>query len=274
MIAFTGRAQRLTDAGVAAAAQSIGTTPRLLRTVMAVETAGRGYDPQGRVRMLFEPGTFFHRVPEAKRDAACRAGCALVSMAGHHYPNDSYPLLEAAMKIDSSAALESASWGLPQIMGFNHGLAGYVSAEAMIADFVDSEDLHVMALAKFLKASRLVDALNAHRWADVARGYNGLGYERNAYDTKLATAYAAIRDATAVAVATAVPPRVPTPVLDSITHAISAHAAEAGVVPKAVAVSAAVPTAAPAHIDAAKAQPLTGWRAVLASVRAHFGQAT
>lgn len=223
---FSGLAVPLTDAGVTAAAVSIGTTARLLRTIMAVETAGRGFD-KGRLRMLFEPGVFYKRVPARLQPAAVKAGVALASMTGHRYPNDSYPLLTAAVSLDRTSALESASWGLPQIMGFNHAMVGYASAEAMVAAMVDSEDVQVMALARFLAAAGLVGALNAQRWAAVAKGYNGSGYEQNNYDGKLAAAYASLRDATAVAMTTAVLPRAPqpTPVLDSIVAAVNAAAA-------------------------------------------------
>jgi hypothetical protein len=40
------------------------------------------------------------------------------------------------MQLDEEAALRSTSWGLGQTMGFNAGMVGYDSIDAMIADFV------------------------------------------------------------------------------------------------------------------------------------------
>jgi hypothetical protein len=56
----------------------------------------------------------------------------------------------------------------------------------------------------------IADDLKAHRWAEVAKRWNGPGYAKNAYDTKLAAAYAKwakIKDTLAPA-----PQPVPTPI--------------------------------------------------------------
>lgn len=57
-------------------------------------------------------------------------------------------------------------------------------------------------MARFIARAGLADALRARDWPAFARGYNGPGYRRNAYDTKLAKAYARY----AVAYAAAPPP--------------------------------------------------------------------
>jgi hypothetical protein len=40
-----------------------------------------------------------------------------------------------------------------------------------------------------LRNKHLIEPLNKHEWAVVARGYNGSGYAANRYDTRLADAY-------------------------------------------------------------------------------------
>jgi hypothetical protein len=49
-----------------------------------------------------------------------------------------YDAIELASEKDRELAYQSASWGLGQIMGFNHLLVGYKSAIAMVDAFQDS----------------------------------------------------------------------------------------------------------------------------------------
>jgi hypothetical protein len=160
-----------------------------IHAVIDVETAGRWRDDQGRIRMLFEPHQFYKHLPDAKRGAAVAQGLAYPKWGAKPYPKDSYPRLLAAMQIDEEAALKSASWGGPQIMGSNFGMVGYTSPKHMVLDFLADDDNQLEAMVKFIKAAKLDDELRAHQWAAFARGYNGPGYAKNSYDTKLAAAY-------------------------------------------------------------------------------------
>ena len=49
---------------------------------------------------------------------------------------------------------------------------------------------HLDAFVNFIKANKLDGTLRAKNWAAFARGYNGPGYAQNAYDKKMAEAYA------------------------------------------------------------------------------------
>ena len=76
-----------------------------------------------RLKLLFEPPTFYAQLgPVPKRDAAVKQGLAYQQVGTRPYPplSKRYDQIAAAMDIDETAALNSASWGLPQIMGFNH----------------------------------------------------------------------------------------------------------------------------------------------------------
>lgn len=187
---FVGKAKRLDDIDLPRIAKAIGVGEDELHAVLDVETSGTGFDSKGRPRMLFEPHIFYRELgPGSKRDRAVREGLAYPKWK-RGYPKDSYPRLERAMEIDDRAALRSASWGLGQIMGFNHSLAGYDSAEAMVLDFLDDEETHLEAMVTFIESAGLDDELRRHDWRGFARGYNGSGYEKNGYHTKLAIRYA------------------------------------------------------------------------------------
>lgn len=187
---FVGRAKRLDSFDFARIGRVIRVGEDEVRAVVEVETAGGGFDSMGRPKMLFEPHIFWRELGEAKRRIAENQGLAYRRWGEKPYPKDSYPRLIAAMKIDRPAALRSASWGLGQIMGFNHKAAGYASAEAMVADFLDDEEKHLEAMLNFIVSEGLDDELREHRWEGFARGYNGAGYAKHGYHTKLKAAYA------------------------------------------------------------------------------------
>jgi hypothetical protein len=101
-----------------------------------------------------------------------------------------YDRLRAAMALDRTAALKSASWGMFQILGVNHAAAGFADVEDFVQAQLDSEGAHLDAFANFVVHQRLDAALRERRWADFAFQYNGPSYEENRYDAKMASAYA------------------------------------------------------------------------------------
>lgn len=189
-IEFTGSAKRIEDWDLPRIGHRIGVGEDEIHAVMDVEASGSGFDSRGRLKMLFEPHIFWQQLgPGPKRDRAARAGLAYPHWGAKPYPKDSYPRLIEAMKIDEAAALKSASWGLGQIMGFNHLLAGYSTVYKMIEDFVLDEDNHLEAMVQFIIGKRLDGYIRSHQWDKFAQGYNGAGYARHGYHTKLASRY-------------------------------------------------------------------------------------
>jgi len=186
---FKGKAKKLTDIDIPKIGATIGVGGDEIHAVLDVETRGGGFDRQGRPKMLFEPHIFYRELGAgSKRDAAVKRGLAYKRWR-RNYPKDSYPRLEKAMKIDPVAALRSASWGLGQVMGFNHSKAGYKTPQAMVQAFKVSEAAQLRGMVNFIKNSGLDDELKLHDWRGFARGYNGAGYAKNGYHTKLARAY-------------------------------------------------------------------------------------
>lgn len=188
---FMGRAARLTDIDVARTGQLIGAGEDEIRAVIEVETSGGGFDRHGRPKMLFEPHIFWRELADgAGRDRAIAEGLAYRQWGDKPYPADNYPRLKRAMMIDATAALRSASWGLGQIMGFNHRAAGFATVTEMVVAFCDSEAAGLTAMIRFIASEGLDDELRDHDWAAFARGYNGAGYRKHGYHTRLAAAFA------------------------------------------------------------------------------------
>ena len=190
MIVFVGPATRRTELGLAWAAALVGCDVATLQADIQVEAASSGYDHEGRPKALFEPHIFYRHLSGAARDAAVLRGLAYRRWGTHPYPADSYPRLVQAMRIDPEAALLATSWGLPQILGENHGAAGYPSALAMVEAFIIAgEDEQLAAMARFLLANpRMRQALCERQWSTFAHLYNGPS--TRGYDVKLAAAYA------------------------------------------------------------------------------------
>jgi hypothetical protein len=186
---FKGMARRLTSLDIARLAHTIGCGEDHLHAVMEVETRGGGFDRHGRIKMLFEPHIFYRELAGAEREEAIAAGLAYRRWGEKRYPRDSYPRLERAMAINAEAALRSCSWGLGQIMGFNHRAAGYGTVTAMVEAFRDDEDTHLAAMVEFIVSSGLDDELRREDWRGFARGYNGAGYAKHGYHTKLKRAF-------------------------------------------------------------------------------------
>lgn len=100
-----------------------------------------------------------------------------------------YIRLNEAMTLNESAALQSASWGMFQIMGFNYGVCGYIGIHEFVTAMKLSEVKHIEAFINFIRSKDLLDKLRDGNWAAFAKGYNGTSYFQNKYDTKLEAAY-------------------------------------------------------------------------------------
>jgi hypothetical protein len=101
-----------------------------------------------------------------------------------------YTKLKEAYDLDATAALKSASWGKFQIMGENFKAAGYETVAEFVFALSQSESAHLRAFTSFVSNNkRMLAALKSKSWTAFAASYNGAGYKKNDYDTKMAAAY-------------------------------------------------------------------------------------
>ena len=176
-------------------AKDLGVEPAAVKAVREVEAGGSGFRGE-RPKILFEGHVFWKQLKKHGIDPQQhRVGNEDIlyprwtSAIKKYYRGDQYARLEKAKTINEDAALESASWGLFQIMGYHWEPLGYASAKAFVKLMNKNEGEHLKAFAQFLKANNLVRFLKALDWAKFARGYNGPGFRQNKYDEKLAAAY-------------------------------------------------------------------------------------
>lgn len=180
----------LTAEDIADAAEVLGVTPAKVRAVITVES-GRlgGFGADGRPIILFEPHVF-SRLTQHRYDST-HGGVSYRKWKTKPYPAsqaDRWAQLEYAAKLDRSAALQAASYGLFQIMGFNHAVCSYAGPEAFFDAMHVSEREHLMAFVGFVRGNRLDRHLIAGDWHAFASGYNGPG-QATAYAAKLASAH-------------------------------------------------------------------------------------
>ena len=161
-----------------------------IEAVFQVEASRGGFNPDGSVVTLFE-GHKFHKFTDGLYD--------------QDNPDISYPKwtrkfygktwqveqdrLNRAIALDEEAALMSASWGKPQIMGFNFSNCGFESVGTFVESMKLGEREQLMAFVAYVQHEGLVPFLRNRDWKGFAAGYNGPGYSENKYDTKLAQAF-------------------------------------------------------------------------------------
>jgi hypothetical protein len=184
---FEGPGSPVSQAGFDAAVADIGIQGQVqsLWSILAVETRGFGYQTDRRPKILFERHVFHART--GGKFSAAHPDISNKEQGGYLGGPAEYGRLKRAMVLDRTAALESASWGLGQVMGFNATAIGYSSAEAMVTAFVESEDRQLEGCARFITAnSALQKAVKAQNWDRVAFYYNGKKYAAKGYHKKLA----------------------------------------------------------------------------------------
>lgn len=188
---FAGQGQPLSADGMDRICDTLGVEAPVVWTVVTVETRGFGFLQDRRPRILFERH-IFHRLTNGRHDAG-NEDVSNGKPGGYVGGPAEYTRLEKALELDREAALQSASWGIGQVMGFNFTTAGFATVDAMIAAMVKEEDAQLMAMANFIRVNNLAAALQHKDWAAFARGYNGADFRKNEYDSRLAAAHATYR---------------------------------------------------------------------------------
>lgn len=185
---FRGRAMPRSPGIYRRVAEEINCEEAAVRAVIAVESATRGFLASGRPVILFERHTFSRRTRGTFDGKA--PDVSNPKPGGYKGGEREYDRLAVAQSLNADAALESTSWGLCQIMGFNARLAGFDDARHMIDAFMDHEDNHIFGMLAFIVANqRMRRSIQNKDWSTFALLYNGPAYKKNSYDTKLAQAY-------------------------------------------------------------------------------------
>jgi hypothetical protein len=187
---FTGAATPLGPDDIAAAAARMQCEPAAISAVCDIESAGGGFLPDKRPKILFEAHVFGrltqHRWDVSHPNISSPVwNRALYGAAGAYQ----YDRLAEAIALDRSAALQSASWGMSQILGLNYAACDFPDVDRYVAVMCASEGGQLAAFCAFCRHGGLDRYLRVHDWTRFALAYNGPGEAENGYDAKLAAAY-------------------------------------------------------------------------------------
>ena len=185
----------ITEKDYERAAKELDVDVATIKAIASVEASGRGFEGNRRPRCLFEGHIFWSRLKKCSMNPELFLG----EYTGIIYPKwdkskylggeKEWNRLEEAWGIKDKAALESASYGLFQIMGFNYSACGCENVFEMVSRMFKSEGEQLMLFCKFCQSLGLEKYLREHDWAGFARRYNGPEYAKNEYDIKLASAF-------------------------------------------------------------------------------------
>ena len=187
--------KKLTEAQIAAQAKALVIEVAALRAVIEVECKGSGFNADGTPVILFERHVFRQRLiangKAVVADKAMRERPDLCSKSTGAYGlySAQHGRLNAAAQYHRDSALESASWGIGQVMGYHWKSLGYPSLQAFINAMYKDEASQLDAMCRYIRVNNLVNALKNKDWKSFARGYNGAAYAKNSYDVKLGNVY-------------------------------------------------------------------------------------
>lgn len=187
--------KKLTDLQIQLQAKLLGIETAALRAVIEVECKSSGFNADGTPVILFERHVMRQRLIANKRDidlkliSVERPDLCNKTDGGYGLYSAQHGRLNAAAQYHRASALESASWGIGQVMGYHWQSLGYPSLQAFINAMYKDEASQLEAMCRYIQVNGLVNALKNKDWKAFARGYNGSAYAKNSYDVKLANAY-------------------------------------------------------------------------------------
>lgn len=188
-------ARPISDTDIARFAKRLGGTEKQVRAVAKVESGGDGYNHDGQPKALFERHYAWRRLKIKIPLLSDPTPGGYTLDADKDGINDSWEkLADLAMRYPLTA-FESASFGKFQIMGAHAAKLGYANAVEFAWSMVPGEVGHYEALCRYIERFGLLSAfrsLSAHpdSCRAFAKGYNGAGYAKFGYHTKLARAMA------------------------------------------------------------------------------------
>ena len=167
---FQGGGLPLTEDALATAALKLGCGVAEIWAIAFTETDPPygGCFADKRPQILFERHIFSELT--GGRFDAVNPGISNPRPGGYGAGGDhQYDRLSEAMSLDESAALQSASWGIGQVLGRNFREAGFASPQDLVRQLFVSEDQQLLAVANEIIADGAARALDTHDWRTFAR---------------------------------------------------------------------------------------------------------
>lgn len=179
----------ISEADYTKIASELGVSSAILKAIHEVETSGKSYLSEGYPCLLFEAHLFYKQLGK-KADTLLPGNSDILSKTWNRslYKGGVKEVsrINKAFLISPEAAIKSASWGAFQILGVNSGSMGVYE---FYRKMWTSEVGQLEVLGNFLKTSGIIPYMKSLNFREIARRYNGPGYESNNYHIKLQRAY-------------------------------------------------------------------------------------
>lgn len=171
------------DKVVHKAAARMSCEVEVLLSILEVESKDRPFDDAGRLIILPEKHVFWRELPQNLRARAKKLGLAVRKWSrkanykglGGAGSDTRWTLLGGMVRLHETAGLRSASYGGPQIMGFNAELCGFANVQEFVLAMAESEANQAEAFLAYLQKVGLLQAIRDKDWRAIARRYNGPG---------------------------------------------------------------------------------------------------
>jgi hypothetical protein len=187
--------KKLTEDQIQSQAKALGIEAAALKAVIEVECKGSGFNADNTPVILFERHVMRQRLIANGQSKVVeqmmikRLDLCSKTAGGYGLYSAQHGRLNAAAQYHRASALESASWGIGQVMGYHWKALGYASLQAFINAMYKDEASQLDAMCRYIKVNGLINTLKNKDWKAFARGYNGPAFAKNNYDVKLANAY-------------------------------------------------------------------------------------
>lgn len=184
----TTRYSELTDADFRLVAEELSVEKAAIKAVVLIE-AGRqmkGFWAPGVPVVNFSSKMF---LSFKKKGGTPGSSKEKVPAGLSGYALKEWTQLVNARKQNSQAANLATFWGMFQIGGFNYKKCGCATIEEFVKLMGVSELEQLQLFAAFITNSGMLDDLKKKDWAAFSRKYNGAGYAKRGYHTRMAAAY-------------------------------------------------------------------------------------
>lgn len=187
--------KKLTEIEQREFAERYGIPLAAMKAIIEVECKGSGFNSDGTPVILYERHKFYEGllainwITKAREWSQEYPDLCNPHAGGYGKGSEQHKKLARAAELNRTVALESCSWGLGQVMGYHWKSLGYTDLQEFINYMYKSEYFQLDAMCHFIEVNKLLPFIRKKDWAGFAMRYNGSGYRKNKYDTKLAAAY-------------------------------------------------------------------------------------
>lgn len=179
----------LTEEDFVLVAEELGVETAAIKAVVAIEAGVgmKGFWAPGVPVINFDSKMYARYKSKAGSGDASKEETVPEGLSG--YALKEWTQLVNARKINARCANLGTFWGMFQIGGFNYKKCGCETVDEFVRLMSYSELEQLELFAAFIINGGMVADLRNKNWAAFARKYNGPGYARRGYHTKMAAAY-------------------------------------------------------------------------------------